>query len=131
MGTKEEQEYAKQFAQLDANGEVDVEYHNLMQGKCSYVSPEKAVKNTNDADGDVHTQLAVPVSAVVGTPLARTWEFIDATDPMVAVGANHHKAHWEKELKGMYLNTTKTLDWVSLEGKIVRLLKLSSVLVRK
>ena len=117
VGTKEEQEYAKQFAQLDANGEVDVEYHNLMQGKCSYVSPEKAVKNLNDADGDVHTQLAVPVSAVVGTPLARTWEFIDATDPMVAVGANHHKAHWEKELKGMYLNTTKTLDWVSLEGK--------------
>lgn len=117
VGTKEEQEYAKQFAAVDANGEVDVEYHNLMQGKCSYISPEKAVKNGNDADGDMHTILFVPVSAVVGTPLARTWEFIDATDPMVAVGANHHKAHWEKELKGMYLNTTKALNWVSLEGK--------------
>lgn len=81
------------------------EYNDLMQGTASYISPEKAVKNVNDADGDMNSFLFVPSATVVGSLLDNSSYFVDATNESVAAGAYHYASHWAKELAGLILDT--------------------------
>jgi hypothetical protein len=91
------------------------EYNRVMEGTASFISPEKAVKNGNDVDGDQNSIIFSPSKALIGSRLSNEQHFIDATDPKNAAGANHYAAHWENELKGVYLDTTKTI--VLKDGK--------------
>lgn len=94
----------------------DEEYNNIMQGTCSYISSAKAVKNGNDADGDLNSFVFVPTRTLDGTALANSKHFIDATDVKVAAGAHHYATKWEDELAGLILNTNKRIELKSTEG---------------
>lgn len=94
----------------------DEDYNDLMQGTCSYISSVKAVKNGNDADGDLNSFVFVPTRTLDGTALANSKHFIDATDVKVAAGAQHYAAKWEDELASLILNTNKRVELKSAEG---------------
>lgn len=80
------------------------EYEDIMQGTASYISPEKAVKNGNDADGDMNSFLFVQRSTVVGSVLDNPDYFVDATKESIAAGAYHYAANWAKEMSGLILD---------------------------
>lgn len=119
----EDAEWLKQFG-----GDEDYEY--VMDGTASYISPEKAVKNGNDADGDQNSIIFVPTKTLIGSKLENTNLFIDATKPSVAAGAYHYAKNWEKECEGLVLDTSKTLTLHSgdvyeadLEAALIRAAK--------
>lgn len=103
------EEWLKQFR-------GDDEYEALMEGTSSYISPEKAVKNGNDADGDQNSLIAVPSHTLVGSKLQNGSHFVDATDPTVAAGAYHYAKKWEKECKSILLDTSEVATLTTGEG---------------
>lgn len=86
------------------------EYSKVMQGTCSYISSEKAVKNGNDADGDLNSFLCVPNRSIDGSALSNENFFLDATNPYVAAGAHHYAAKWLEELDGLVLDANKRTE---------------------
>ena len=85
------------------------DFHEIMMGNAAYQSPEKAIANGNDADGDRVSVDFVPESLTYNCEGLNPKVFVDPRKADVAAGAYHYQANWEKELKGMIRNLGKEL----------------------
>ena len=84
-------------------------FHSVMMGNAAYQSPEKAIGNGNDADGDRVSIDMIPTVLLVGCPGLHQDVYVDARKSETAAGANYYAKFWEEELSGMVRNTSKAL----------------------
>ena len=84
-------------------------FHEVMMGNAAYQSPEKAIGNGNDADGDRVSIDMVPTALLVGCPDLHPEVYVDARKTTVAAGANFYSNFWEEEMAGMNRDTSKSL----------------------
>ena len=84
-------------------------FHSVMMGNAAYQSPEKAIGNGNDADGDRVSIDMIPTVLLVGCPGLHPEVYVDARKETTAAGARFYANFWEEELGGMVRNTSKSL----------------------
>ena len=80
------------------------EAKRILMGASAYISPEKALGNGNDADGDRIAVDFVAERIVASEPRLHPDYYIDARDENVAVGGRFYSNFWKEELEGMTLN---------------------------
>ena len=83
------------------------ERDDILEGMSAYISPEKALGNGNDADGD---RLAVDFLpkyiTALDARLSPEW-YIDARDESIAAGGRFYSNFWKEEMAGMYYTPGK------------------------
>lgn len=84
-------------------------FHEIMMGNAAYQSPEKALGNGNDADGDRISVDMIPTSLLVGCPELHPEVYVDARKTTVAAGGNFYASFWEDEMSSMVRDSSKTL----------------------
>ena len=89
--------------------DIRPDFHEIMMGNAAYQSPEKALANGNDADGDRVSVDFVPESLTFACEGLNPNNFVDPRKSSVSAGAHHYAQQWEKEMKGMVRNTSKVL----------------------
>lgn len=85
------------------------DFHEIMMGNAAYQSPEKAIGNGNDADGDRISIDMVPTALLVGCPNLNPEVYVDARKETTAAGARFYANFWEEEMAGMCRDTSKSL----------------------
>ncbi len=85
------------------------DFHEIMMGNAAYQSPEKAIANGNDADGDRVSVDFVPESLTYNCEGLNPKNFVDPRNTSVAAGAHYYAKQWEKEMNGMVRDLSKEL----------------------
>ena len=85
------------------------DFHEVMMGNAAYQSPEKAIANGNDADGDRVSVDFVPESLTFACQGLNPNNFVDPRKTSVSAGAHHYAQNWIDEMSGMVRNTSKVL----------------------
>lgn len=84
-------------------------FHEIMMGNAAYQSPEKALGNGNDADGDRVSIDMLPKDLITGCPGLHPEVYVDARKTTVAAGGNFYASFWEDEMSSMVRDSSKTL----------------------